>query len=231
MSEPERYPAVRTYGRRKGHRLSPRKQRLFDELLPGLRPDIDAPPPEPLTGLFASPVSEVWLEIGFGAGEHLYWQAGANPHAGIIGCEPFINGVAALLGSLAENNPGNIRIWDGDVRELLPWLPDDAISRVFILHPDPWPKARHRKRRLVSPQTLRELARIMRQGAELRVATDIADYARTSLEAVRLSGTFEWTAQCAADWRERPADWPRTRYERKARREGRKPLYMKFVRL
>lgn len=230
MAKPERYPANRTYGRRKGHRLSPRKQKLFDALLPALRPDLEAPPPNPLTCLFAQPVSEVWLEIGFGAGEHLFWQAKANPHAGIIGCEPFINGVAALLGALDDDPLPNVRIWDGDAREVLDWLPGDCLARVFILHPDPWPKLRHHKRRLVSAKTLNVLARAMRPGAELRVATDIGDYVRSSLEAVRLSGAFEWRAESSADWRTPPADWPQTRYERKALKEGRKAIYLSFRR-
>lgn len=220
----------RTYGRRKGHALSARKQRLMDELLPALRPDLRTPPPKPLTALFQAPVSEVWLEVGFGAGEHLVWQAEHHPHAGIIGCEPFINGVAALLGALDEHPLPNVRIWDGDARDMMDWLADECLSRVFVLHPDPWPKARHHKRRFISETTLGVLARIMRPGAELRIATDIGDYVRSTLEAVRSRGAFEWLAERTADWRERPADWPRTRYEVKALREGRSCFYLRFRR-
>ncbi|MDA7948018.1 MAG: tRNA (guanosine(46)-N7)-methyltransferase TrmB [Hyphomicrobiaceae bacterium] len=224
-------PTIRTYGRRKGHRLSPRKQRLIDEMLPGLRVNTDVPPPEPATGLFSHTASEVWLEVGFGAGEHLAWQAEKNPHVGLIGCEPYINGVAALLASVEERGLTNIRIWDSDARVILDWLHDTSIARVFVLHPDPWPKARHHKRRLVSPETLRALARVMIPGAELRVATDIGDYARSTLEAVQTTGLFSWMAECAADWRRRPSDWPATRYEKKARREGRASIYLTFVRV
>lgn len=221
----------RTYGRRKGHRLSPRKQRLYDELLPKLRLDLQAPPPKPLTALFPHPVSEVWLEVGFGAGEHLMWQSAHDPHAGVIGCEPFINGVAALLGALDEHPLPNIRVWDADAREVLDWLPDRCLTKVFVLHPDPWPKARHHKRRFVSAATLDVLARVMLPGAELRIATDIGDYVRSTLEAVRVNSRFEWLAERPADWRERPADWPQTRYERKALKEGRKAVYLRFSRL
>lgn len=230
MASPTNESPIRTFGRRKGHRLSPRKQRLFSDLLPCLRPDLAAPPPEPLNGLFAAPVSEVWLEVGFGAGEHLLWQARENPQAGIIGCEPFINGVASLLGSLDEDNPGNVAIWDSDAREILGWLGDASLSCVFVLHPDPWPKVRHRKRRFISPETLEELARVMQKGATLRIASDIPDYVRTTLLAIRLSGQFEWTAQTPAGWRVRPPDWPQTRYEKKALKEGRPPTYLEFER-
>jgi len=231
MASPANEPPIRTFGRRKGHRLSPRKERLFAALLPKLQIDLQAPPPSHLEALFSSSVSETWLEIGFGAGEHLYWQAQQNPHAGIIGCEPFINGVAALLGSIDQSNPGNIAIWDGDARDVLQWLGEASLSKVFVLHPDPWPKARHHKRRFISTGVLSDLACLMKPGAELRIASDIPDYVRSSLLAVRLSGQFEWAAQCPADWRERPSDWPQTRYEKKALREGRVPSYLKFVRL
>ncbi len=212
---------LRTYGRRKGHRLSPRKMRLMDELLPKLRLDLENPPPAPLSSLFPDPASQVWLEIGFGAGEHLAWQAEANPHAGIIGCEPFINGVARLLSDIEERKLANIRIHDGDAREVLDWLADASLARIFLLYPDPWPKTRHHKRRLISPQTLAAFARVMKTGAELRVASDIGDYVRATLEAVFASKDFEWLAERPRDWRERPPDWPQTRYEKKALGEGR----------
>jgi tRNA (guanine-N7-)-methyltransferase len=230
MASPAEYSANRTYGRRKGHALSPRKQRLMDELLPTLRLDLGAPPPRPLTDLFAAPVSQVWLEVGFGAGEHLLWQAERNPRAGIVGCEPYVNGVAALLGAMDGRRLPNVRVWDGDAREVIDWLDHGSLTKVFVLHPDPWPKARHRKRRFISPGTLDVLARAMRPGAELRIATDIGDYVRSSLEAVRAGGHFEWLAERPADWRERPADWPRTRYEKKALREGRPASYLRFAR-
>ncbi len=226
----DNHSTIRTFGRRKGHRLSPRKQRLLEEKLPGLRINPDNPPPRPLTDLFPNSPSQIWLEIGFGAGEHLVWQAEANPRAGLIGCEPYINGVAALLSSIEERGLANIRIWDGDARVVLDWLDEGSVARVFVLYPDPWPKARHRKRRLVSVDTLRSFARIMAPGGELRVATDIGDYVRSTLEAVQRSDAFSWTAECAGDWRVRPPDWPQTRYEKKARREGRGATYLTFIR-
>ncbi len=221
---------IRTYGRRKGHALSPRKQRLVDDLLPGLRLDLSSPAPEPLTEIFPA-ASEVWLEIGFGGGEHLAWQAEANPQVGIIGCEPFLNGVAKLLSEIETRKLGNVRIWDGDAREVLDWLGKSSVARVFVLFPDPWPKTRHHKRRLISVRTLEALARVMQPGAELRIASDIGDYVRASLEAVFAGDAFEWPAECPSDWRERPAGWPPTRYEQKALREGRKGHFLVFRRV
>ena len=217
---------IRTYGRRKGRSLSPRKLRLVNELLPGLRLDLSSPAPAPLTNLFRAPVSQVWLEIGFGGGEHLAWQANANPDIGIVGCEPFINGVAKLLSEIDERKLTNVRIWDGDVRDVLDWLEDGCVARVFVLFPDPWPKTRHHKRRLISAPTLATLARVMRPGAQLRIASDIGDYVRASLEAVFAGDAFEWQANQPGDWRARPADWPQTRYEKKALREGRAAHYL-----
>lgn len=230
MSAGKEHISIRTYGRRKGHRLSPRKTRLMDELLPRLKLDLSTSAPAPLTSLFAPCVTRVWLEIGFGAGEHLAWQAAANPHTGIIGCDPFINGVAALLGEIEERNLKNIRIWNSDAREVLDWLGAGSLDRVFVLYPDPWPKTRHHKRRLISTATLSTLARLMKPGAELRIASDIGDYVRASLEALFASDAFEWQAKRPGDWRVRPADWPPTRYEKKALREGRKGHYLIFRR-
>lgn len=228
---PNENVTIRTYGRRKGHTLSPRKQRLVDDLLPGLRLDLNAPASTHLKSHFPVPVSQLWLEIGFGGGEHLAWQAEANPEIGIIGCEPFINGVANLLSEIETRNLDNVRIWDGDAREVLDWLEKDSVARVFVLFPDPWPKARHHKRRLISPRTLESLARVMPSGAELRIASDIDDYVRASLEAVFAGEVFEWQAEAPHDWRSRPADWPPTRYEKKALREGRKAHYLIFRRV
>jgi len=230
MALPDDKITNRTYGRRKGHSLSPRKLRLVDELLPGLRLDLSAPAPTELTHLFPGPVSQLWLEIGFGGGEHLAWQAEANPDKGFIGCEPFINGVAKLLSEIDKHTLTNIRIWDGDAREVLDWLSNASLDRVFVLFPDPWPKARHHKRRIISGQTLETLARVMKPGAELRIASDIGDYVRVSLEAAFSGNAFEWQAESPGDWRSRPADWPATRYEKKALREGRVAHYLIFKR-
>jgi len=230
-SEPRQPLGERSFGRRKGHKLSPRQSRLVDHLLPRLQPDLSQSPPDSLTSLFASPVDHVWLEIGFGAGEHLIWQAKANPDAGIIGCEPYINGVAKVLVAVEDQGLPNIAVLPDDALALLDWLPTASIARAFILFPDPWPKRRHRKRRFLRADNIASLARVMCPGAELRFATDIGDYARTALAAFMREGSFVWTARTPADWRERPADWPQTRYEAKARAAGRRCYYFGFCRL
>ena len=228
VSEPKH---LRSYGRRKARPLSERKDRLLNELLPTLRLPLREPAPSPLASLFAQAVDQVWLEIGFGSGEHLVWQAEHHPHAGFIGCEPFINGVASLLGKIETLGLNAVRIHDGDARDVLAWLPNNVIGRIFVLFPDPWPKKRHQKRRLVSPEAVADFARALRQGGELRFASDNADYAGEALLAILASKAFAWTAERPKDWRVRPLDWPETRYERKALSEGRKPAYLSFRRL
>jgi tRNA (guanine-N7-)-methyltransferase len=222
---------LRSYGRRKARPLSGRKEQLLGELLPRLRLDLRKQAPSPLTQLFDVPVRDVWLEIGFGSGEHLLWQAEHHPDIGFIGAEPFINGVASLLGAIETRKLTTIRIHDGDAREVLSWLPDGSIGAAFILFPDPWPKKRQQKRRLVSQETVAELARSLRPGGLLRFASDDADYAAEALFLLVRNGAFEWQAERANDWRTRPADWPETRYERKALAAGRKPVYLGFARL
>jgi tRNA (guanine-N7-)-methyltransferase len=217
---------LRSYGRRKGKALSARKQRLIGELLPRLRLDLGHSPPEPLTRLFEAPVREVWLEIGFGSGEHLLWQAEHHQGVGLLGCEPFLNGLASLLGAVEDRGIGTIRVHDGDARDVLAWLPAGSIGRIFILFPDPWPKTRQLKRRLLSPETMKELARVLGPGGELRFASDNADYAEQTPLLTQKIGAFT----ASGEWRERPADWPETRYERKALGEGRKPVYLSFTR-
>lgn len=198
---------------------------------PAVRPDLAKPPPESAAALFATPVSRVWLEIGFGGGEHLVWQAQHHPDVGIIGCEPFEEGVVKVLTLIEAHAIANIQVHPDDVRPLLRWLPEGSLDRAFVLFPDPWPKARHRKRRLVSTPLLDQLARVMKPGAELRLATDIGDYARTMLVALTRHASFRWTATGPSDWRTRPVDWPPTRYETKALREGRRCTYLRFVRV
>jgi len=222
---------LRSYGRRKARPLSDRKDRLLSELLPRLRLSLAEPPPSPFESLFAQPVDQVWLEIGFGSGEHLFWQAEHHPDVGFIGCEPFINGVASLLGKIESAGLATIRIHDGDARDVLAWLPAGSISRAFLLFPDPWPKKRHRKRRLLSPDAVTQLARVLAPGGELRFATDSGDYAGQVLLTILANGTFAWTAESAKDWRERAPDWPETRYERKALSAGSKPAYLSCRRL
>jgi len=216
------------YGRRHGKKLKPTQRRLLDELLPRLRvPGLEpgGSPPD-LAALFGR-AGPVWLEIGFGGGEHLVAQATAHPEVGFIGCEPFVNGVAMALRRIEENGVGNVRIHPGDARDLIELLPAGSIGRVFLLYPDPWPKARHHRRRFMSPENLALLAPALVEGAELRVATDIADYADHARAAGAAAPGFrEVTVDPARPW----ADWPGTRYEAKALAAGRAPQYLTFVR-
>lgn len=221
---------LRSYGRRKGRKASPRQQALARDLLPRLSLPLEEPAPADLAALGGSACRKIWLEIGFGGGEHLVWQAENDGAALLIGCEPFMDGVVKVLDAIDSRAIGNVRLHADDARTVLRWLPPGSIDRAFILFPDPWPKARHRKRRLVNPETVSALARVLRPGAELRLGTDIGDYAAQMLEVVLGSGRFDWLAERAADWRVRCADWPPTRYEKKAIREGRRCAYLRFVR-
>ncbi|MEW5963702.1 MAG: tRNA (guanosine(46)-N7)-methyltransferase TrmB [Pseudomonadota bacterium] len=221
--------ALRSFGRRRGRKPSPRQARLLAELLPRVAIDLAAPPPSAATELFPLPVREVWLEIGFGGGEHLVWQAARQPDVGLIGAEPFEDGVVKVLTRIEEQALRNVRLVSDDARPLLAWLPPASIARAFVLFPDPWPKARHRKRRLVGRELLDQLARVMRPGGTLRLATDIGDYAGGMLEAAVANGAFTWQVESPADWRQRAADWPETRYEAKARAAGRKCYFLTFL--
>lgn len=221
---------LRSYGRRRGRKLSPRQERLMREVLPRVSPPLATESPATAHNLFARSVREVWLEIGFGGGEHLLWQARHNPDVGIIGAEPFEDGVVKVLTAIEDERLGNVLVHADDARALLRWLPDASISRAFVLFPDPWPKRRHLKRRLVNAHFLGLLAHVMRPDGELRIGTDIGDYARTILMSFQQSGAFEWRARSPADWRVRPTDWPSTRYEEKAIREGRRCYYLCFRR-
>jgi tRNA (guanine-N7-)-methyltransferase len=221
------------YGRRRGRRLRAGQRDVRDTLLPQLR--LTLPQPGERIGpasLFSRPVKDLWIEIGFGGGEHLAAQAEAHPAIGFIGCEVFENGVVKLLGEIARRNLADtVRILTDDARLLLAALPDASVGRAFVLFPDPWPKQRHHKRRFVSTPTLDALARILRDGAELRLATDDVDYLRWMLERATVHPSFEWLAERPADWRERPADWPQTRYETKAVLAGRRPAFLRLRRL
>ncbi len=224
---------LRSFGRRRGRKASDRQRNLLTTLLPRVGVDVARLAAEPgagLADLFGKQCAQIWLEIGFGGGEHLIWQARANPAVGVIGCEPFEDGVVKVLDAIDREAIGNVRVLADDARPLLRALPEASIDRAFILFPDPWPKRRHQKRRLVQPPLVAELARVMKPGAELRIATDIADYAHTALLAVCGNSQFHWTAAEPADWRTRPADWPPTRYESKATREGRRSYYFRFCR-
>ncbi len=221
---------MRSFGRRRARRLTPRQENLLDDELSRLRLDLSSPPPADLTRLFKGQIREVWLEIGFGGGEHLLHQARTNPDVGIIGCEPFIDGVVKVVDGAITRGLDNILIHSDDARDVLNWLPDEVITRTFVLFPDPWPKKRHTKRRLVNISLLVDVARVMAPAGELRLATDIGDYAKHMLQAIRRQGSFEWTAHQPANWRVRPPDWPDTRYENKAIREGRRCYFMRFER-
>ena len=214
------------FGRRKGKKLRAGQDRRVATLLPQLRIDPAADP----RAAFQPAPRAVWLEIGFGGGEHLAAQAKAHPEIGFVGCEPFVNGVAKLLAVIEQESVGNIRLWDRDATELLPRLPPASFDRVYLLYPDPWPKRRQRKRRFISDETLSLLSRILRPGGEFRFATDIDDYAGWALARVLRSTHFCWNAERPDDWRKPWQDWPGTRYEAKALREGRVPSYLTFVR-
>lgn len=217
------------YGRSKGHKLRSNHQRLMAELLPRVAVPNPENGPIDLAALF--PEAQAFeLEIGFGGGEHLAWQAAQKPKTGFIGAEPFLNGVAKLLQHIESGGISNIRVHHGDARPLIETLPTSRFSRIFVLHPDPWPKKRHYKRRMISPWFFGEAARLLTPGGRLRVASDIEDYVRWTLMHAQQAQGFEWTATRAADWKERPADWCETRYEAKAKREGRPPAYLEFRR-
>jgi len=226
-AEPDRR---RLYGRRRGRPLRPGQQRLFETLLPQLAITLPrAGRLDPKT-LFPAGLSAVWLEIGFGGGEHLAEQAARHPEIGFIGSEVFENGVAKLLGEIDRRRLGNVRLFADDARLLIEALTPTSIGRTFILFPDPWPKQRHQKRRLVAAATLDRLAEIMPLGAELRLATDDPGYLVWMLEYATAHPGFVWLARRPADWRERPADWPPTRYEAKARAAGRTPVFLRLAR-
>ena len=216
------------YGRSRGKRLRPGQERLIAEVLP--RVEIA---PEALAGdcPFPFETSEIWLEIGFGAGEHLIEQAKARPDVGFIGCEPFLNGMAAALAAVERERLGNVRLWRGDAILLLEAAPDAYFNRVFLLYPDPWPKRRHNKRRFVSDVMISTLARALRPSGDVRFATDIDDYAGWTLRRFLESPQFRWAAERADDWRTPWPDWRPTRYEAKARRERRGSVYLTFVRV
>lgn len=222
------------YGRLKGKTLKSSQKTYLAEDLAALSPgpvsweDNPARAPLDLDALFGG--RPVWLEVGFGGGEHLVHMAGANPDVGIIGAEPYINGVAMLLGKIRRAGVDNLAVHPGDARDLMDVLPPASIARSFLLYPDPWPKARHHRRRFVTQEHLEPLARALQPGAILRVATDIEDYVRQTLEEVPRAG-FEWLAEGPADWRTPWDDWISTRYEQKALREGRVPHYLTFRRL
>jgi tRNA (guanine-N7-)-methyltransferase len=218
------------FGRRKGHKLRPHHARLIDTLLPQLALDLSHPAPADLRTLFPTPVIDVALEIGFGGGEAMIAeaQAQAQPRRGFIGVEPFANGMAKALAAIESGDLQNIRLHFDDAVNLLAWLPKNSLARIDLVHPDPWPKRRHWKRRFVQDAMVSQLGHILRPGGEFRFVTDIADYAAWTLQRLLRSAEFEWTAQHADDWRK---PWPgfiHTRYHAKAAREQRSSCFLVF---
>jgi tRNA (guanine-N7-)-methyltransferase len=215
------------FGRRKGHPLRARQMALYDALLPKIALDLTTPAPADLRALFDN-ADNARLEIGFGAAEHLITQATANPRSGFIASDGYINAIAKALIGIDAGKIGNIRLHHGDASELLDWLPEGGLARIDLLYPDPWPKRRHWKRRFIQDDSLKRLARILKSGGELRFATDIADYAAYALARVLRSQDFVWTVERAGDWKNPWPDFSGTRYEAKAKREGRVPGYFVF---
>jgi tRNA (guanine-N7-)-methyltransferase len=223
-------PGRAFFGRRKGHRLRPHQTDLMATLLPRLALALDRTAPHDLAQLFARPVDAVRLEIGFGGGENLIAEAAAHPGHGFIGCEPFVNGMAKILALIEAGGIDNVRLYAGDAIDLLAWLPGASIVQVDLLYPDPWPKRRHWKRRFVQDRTVAMLARALRPGGVFRFVTDIPDYAAWTLAHLSHAPDFTWTAERADDWRKPWAGFRGTRYEAKAKREGRAPCYLEFRR-
>ncbi|UVO49900.1 tRNA (guanine(46)-N(7))-methyltransferase TrmB [Sphingomonas sp. SUN019] len=218
----------RLYGRRQGHALRQGQAALVEDLLPRVS--------VPETGALDAAVlfgddRPLQVEIGFGAGEHLAGQAAAHPGTGFIGCEPFLNGVVGALGHIRDGDLSNVRLHMGDALEVLERLPDASLSRVYLLHPDPWPKARHAKRRMVNHGPLDLIAAKLKPGTEFRLGTDDPTYCRWAMMIMGERDDFVWQATCAQDFLTRPADWPETRYERKARRHGHEVWYFRYLRI
>jgi tRNA (guanine-N7-)-methyltransferase len=222
--------ARRFFGRRKGHRLRAHQAELIETLLPRLALDRRDPAPASLTALFPVSVTEVRLEIGFGGGEHLVAEAARNPQTGFLGCEPFVNGMAKALAALNAQDLRNVRLHLGDAVPVLSWLPAAALAGIDLLYPDPWPKRRHWKRRLVQDETIAAMARVLRPGGLFRFASDSAEYAAWTLLRFLRAPDFIWTAERADDWRKPWPDFIDTRYHRKAARQGRAPTYLVFRR-
>jgi tRNA (guanine-N7-)-methyltransferase len=230
LNEDEARRSRAFFGRRKGHALKPQQAALFETLLPRLEISLETPCPADLATLFPAGAEATRVEIGFGGGEHLVAEAERSPSTGFIGVEPFLNGMAKALSAIAARDLKNIRLHFGDAIFLLDWLPAGTISRLDLLYPDPWPKKRHWKRRFVQGSTISRMARILRPGGEFRFVTDWPDYAAWTLRHLMRAADFEWAAESADDWRMAWPGFTSTRYEMKAKREGRAPCYLIFRR-
>ncbi|WP_341207948.1 tRNA (guanine(46)-N(7))-methyltransferase TrmB [uncultured Sphingomonas sp.] len=218
----------RLYGRRQGHALRAGQAALVEELLPRIAVPSDGA--LDAVQLFGDD-RPLQVEIGFGAGEHLAGQAATAPGTGFIGCEPFLNGVVGALGHVRDGALDNVRIHMGDALEVIERLPDASLERVYLLHPDPWPKARHAKRRMMNHGPLDLIAAKLKPGAEFRLGTDDPTYCRWSMMVMNQRCDFVWQAQGPRDFLDRPEDWPETRYERKARRQGHEVWYFRYTRI
>jgi tRNA (guanine-N7-)-methyltransferase len=236
LSEKRREVGGGLFGRQKGKRLRDEQQNLMETLLPRLQidniqPVLSAKPVEYInpTELFNSSIHEIHLEIGFGGSEHLIHRAVESPHIGFIGVEPFVNGVAKAVAEIARGDIANIRLHHGDAVDVLACLPEGCISKIYLLYPDPWPKRRQRKRRFVSMPTLKAMHHVLKANGQFCFASDIDDYVGWTLGMVKASELFEWQAKTVSDWQIPYENWPGTRYEAKAYREGRVPSYLRFV--
>jgi tRNA (guanine-N7-)-methyltransferase len=218
------------FGRRRGRALRPGQKVLIRDFLPQFALTIPVSGQLDSRGVFGAQDRSIWLEIGFGGGEHLVIQAEHHPEISFIGCEVFENGIAKVLAHIKRQRIENIRLFTDDARLLIAALPPVSIERVFVLFPDPWPKRRHEGRRLISCETLDALAGVMTDGGELRLATDDRDLLSWMLERITDHPAFKWLARCPRDWCERPADWPPTRYEEKAGAAGRLAIFLRFRR-
>jgi tRNA (guanine-N7-)-methyltransferase len=219
------------FGRRKGHKLRAHQADLVAHLLPRLALDISAPAPTEVANLFEPPARAIRLEIGFGGGEHLAAEARTHAETGFIGCEPYVNGMAKILTQIELHDIHNIRLFAGDAAELLGWLPPRSLARIDLIHPDPWPKRRHWKRRFVQDASIAAMARVLTSGGEFRFVSDIDDYCAWTLAHLTRSRDFVWTAERAAEWREPWDGYTMTRYGQKASREGRRASYLRFRRV
>jgi tRNA (guanine-N7-)-methyltransferase len=228
---PMRKPRGAFFGRRKGHPLRAGQTSLIQGLLPDLALDLSRPAPLDPHAFFKAPIETLRLEIGFGGGEHLLHEARSNPASGFLGCEAYVNGMAKALAAIKAEGLNNIRLYHGDALDLIDWLPEGGLTRVDILFPDPWPKRRHWKRRFISDDRIGRLGRILQRGGELRFATDWPDYAEWTLTRFIRSPLFRWTAERADDWRKPWLQFPGTRYEEKAQKQGRRSCYLTFLRV
>lgn len=222
---------IRSFGRIKSRKLSTHKEKLLSDLLPKYLLKIDENSAQKISAADFSPqnFSEIYLEIGFGFGDFLFTRASLEPDIFYIGCETHINGIVNVLAKLEARPLQNLKIFQSDIRLLLEKIPDNFLAKIFILFPDPWPKAKHYKRRLINRQFLQLLRRKMKSGSELIIATDHSDYKKWIMNEIFISNSFDWTAKSKADWQNFPASWITTKYQKKAALEGRESVFLKFI--